>query len=598
MQKYSVNQYLINNILSWVQEKEIAIPEIQRPFVWDTTKIRDLMDSLYRGYPIGYIIAWKNPDVRLKDGTISGGKKVLIDGQQRITAMRAAILGEPIIDKEYKEQRVKISFHPVKEEFATLTPAILKDNSWVPDISELMGRGAGLFEAVNAYCEKNPEVARNIVEKSIEKLLDIKNKQIGFIELDATLDIETVTEIFIRINSEGVVLSQADFAMSKIASYDTEDNFGVNLRKCIDYFCHLSKEPKFFKQISENDKDFIETAYFKKISWLKNENDDLYDPNYSDVLRVSFTKEFERGKMSELVSLLSGRNFETRAFEQEIMDKSFQRLSSSVLDYVNETHFKRFLMIIKSSGFIEKDLISSQNTLNFAYILYLKLRDQGIDDALIARYVQRWFVMSILTGRYSGSPESKFDFDIKNISKIGIEKHLESIEAAELSEVFWNVGLVENLDRSIISSPFLSVFFAAQVKGNDKGFLSNDITVGSLISHRGDIHHIFPKEYLKSKFSSRSDYNQIANFVYAQSEINIRIGKKAPKEYFKEVIEQCNGKKIKYGSIDSMEELKNNLRRHCIPESVFKMELEDYPEFLKERRKLMAKKIEKYYKKL
>lgn len=598
MQKYSVNQYLINNILSWVQEKEIAIPEIQRPFVWDTTKIRDLMDSLYRGYPIGYIIAWKNPDVRLKDGTVSGGKKVLIDGQQRITAMRAAILGEPIIDKEYKEQRVKISFHPVKEEFATLTPAILKDNSWIPDISELMGKGAGLFEAVNAYCEKNSEVTRNIIEKSIEKLLDIKNKQIGFIELDATLDIETVTEIFIRINSEGVVLSQADFAMSKIASYDTEDNFGVNLRKCIDYFCHLSKEPKFFKQVSENDKDFVETAYFKKISWLKNENDDLYDPNYSDVLRVSFTKEFERGKMSELVSLLSGRNFETRAFEQEIMDKSFQRLSSSVLDYVNETHFKRFVMIIKSSGFIEKDLISSQNTLNFAYILYLKLRDQGIDDALIARYVQRWFVMSILTGRYSGSPESKFDFDIKNISKIGIEKHLESIEAAELSEAFWNVGLVENLDRSIISSPFLSVFFASQVKGNDKGFLSNDITVGSLISHRGDIHHIFPKEYLKGKFSSRSDYNQIANFVYAQAEINIRIGKKAPIEYFKEVIEQCSGKKIKYGSIDSMEDLKKNLRCHCIPESVFKMELEDYPEFLKERRKLMAKKIEKYYKRL
>ena len=105
-QKYTVNQFLISNILSWVQERAIAIPEIQRPFVWSTTKVRDLMDSLYQGYPIGYIISWKNPDVRLKDGAISFGKKVLIDGQQRITALRAAVLGERIVDRDYKEKRL------------------------------------------------------------------------------------------------------------------------------------------------------------------------------------------------------------------------------------------------------------------------------------------------------------------------------------------------------------------------------------------------------------------------------------------------------------------------------------------------------------
>ncbi len=159
-------------------------------------------------------------------------------------------------------------------------------------------------------------------------------------------------------------------------------------------------------------------------------------------------------------------------------------------------------------------------------------------------------------------------------------------------------GLVENLDRSVRTSPLLSVFFASQVKANDKGFLSNDITIGNLISHRGDIHHIFPKEYLRQKYTSRGDYNQIANFVYAQSEINIRIGKKAPKEYFAGVIDQCNGGQLKYGSIDSMEELKNNLKSNCIPESIFEMTIDDYEDFLKQRRKLMAQKIEQYYKSL
>lgn len=595
MQKYTVNQYFVSNILNWVQEKEIAIPEIQRPFVWSSIKVRDLMDSLYKGFPVGYIIAWKNPDVRLKDGSISNGKKVLIDGQQRITALRAAVLGQSIINKDYKEERIVISFNPVTEEFSTLTPAITKDKSWIEDISTLMSKDGGLFSDVTDYCEKNPDVSRDLIEKNIEKLLQIKSKQIGFIELDSNLDIETVTEIFIRINSAGVVLSQSDFAMSKIASYDQEDNFGVNLRKCIDYFCHLAREPQFYKHISENDTEFKNTAYLSKIAWLKDENDDLYDPDYSDVLRVSFTKEFERGKMADLVSLLSGRNFETRSFEKEIMDESFQKLSNAVLDFVNETHFKDFLMAIKSSGFISNDLINSQNTLNFAYILYLKLREKNVNRDEIKRLVSRWFVMSLLTGRYSGSPESKFDFDIKQISKEGAEKFLKSIEDAELSDAFWSVGLVQALDKATINSPFLNLFFAAQIKANDQGFLSTDITVSSMVSHRGDIHHLFPREYLKVSGLERGDYNKIANFVYAQSEINIKIGKKTPKEYMSEVTRQISGGKLTYGGISNEADLKENLRQSCIPDGFEKMDVGDYERFLAERRKLMANKIKEYY---
>lgn len=595
MQKYTVNQYFVSNILNWVQEKEIAVPEIQRPFVWDSTKVRDLMDSLYRGYPIGYIIAWKNPDVRLKNGTISNGKKVLIDGQQRITALRAAVLGQNITNTDYKEERIYISFHPVTEEFATRTPAIAKDKAWVQDISKLMTKDGGLFEDVTDYCEKNPDVDRKLIEKNIEKLLQIKSKQVGFIELDAGLDIEAVTEIFIRINSKGVVLSQADFAMSKIASYDAEDNFGVNLRKCVDYFCHLTREPQFYKNISENDKEFSATTYLSKIAWLRDENDDLYAPDYSDVLRVSFTKQFERGKMADLVGLLSGRNFETRSFERSIMEDSFEKLRDAVLEFVSETNFKRFVMIIKSCGFTSNDLINSQNALNFAYILFLKSREMGIDPNVIEKCVQRWFVMSLLTGRYSGSPETQFDSDIRQISKIGAEKILESIEAADLSEAFWNARLVQELDKASINSPFLNLFFAAQIKCNDKGFLSTDITVGNLISHRGDIHHLFPREYLKAKGLERGDYNQIANFAYAQSEINIKIGKKSPKEYMGEVRKQCEGGKPKYGGINDEMTLRENLKQNCVPEEFEKMEIEDYEVFLKMRRKLIAKKIKDYY---
>jgi hypothetical protein len=136
---------------------------------------------------------------------------------------------------------------------------------------------------------------------------------------------------------------------------------------------------------------------------------------------------------------------------------------------------------------------------------------------------------------------------------------------------------------------------AAQVKNNEKGFLSKDITVSELIFNLGDIHHIFPKDYLRKNGMKRSQYNQIANYVYMQSEINIKIGNKAPKEYFADLIQQCSGGGLKYGGINSLEELKENLGMNCIPESIFTMTFENYEEFLEQRRLLMAKKIRDYY---
>jgi hypothetical protein len=228
----------------------------------------------------------------------------------------------------------------------------------------------------------------------------------------------------------------------------------------------------------------------------------------------------------------------------------------------------------------------------------LKLREQELNPSVIEKCVKKWFVMSLLTGRYSGSPESSFDFDIRQISKEGIETILQSIEEAELSDAFWNVRLVQELDKSTINNPFLNLFFAAQIKEKDKGFLSTDITVDNMISHRGDIHHLFPREYLKAKGLERSEYNQIANFVYAQQETNIKIGKKTPKEYMTEVYRQCNGVKLKYGGISDEKVLIENLKQNSIPSGFEEMELDDYENFLKKRRKLMAEKIERYYKSL
>lgn len=592
-QKYAVNQYLIESVLSKVREGEIAIPEIQRPFVWDASQVRDLLDSLYQGFPVGYLIAWRNPDVKLKDGTTASGKMILIDGQQRITALTAAVLGQPVVNKEYRKVRISIAFHPIEERFEVSNPAITKDSAWISDISALVGGEVDLFDAVEKYLANNPSADKSKVKDNLRNLADIAKKQIGLIELSHDLDIETVTEIFIRINSKGTVLSQADFVMSKIAA-DLRYG-GQQLRKCIDYFCHLAVAPEFFGFIKDNDTEFAATPYFQKMAWLRNENDDLYDPSYNDLLRVAFTSEFARGKLSDLVSLLSGRNFETKNYEEAIAEASFAKLNEGVLDFINESHFKRFVMIIKSAGFITNSMIRTQGALNFAYTVYLRLRAQGVHDGQIESLVRRWFVMSVLTGRYSGSAETQFDKDIRQIAAGDFTDILTKVEQAELSPAFWEVGLVQQLETSGTSSPYFWVFVAAQVRANDKGLLSKDITVRELVSHLGDIHHIFPRDLLKKAGLTRSQYNQIANYAYTQEEVNIKIGNKPPHSYFAHIQAQCSGGQLKYGAIANIETLKTNLAANCVPEEIMEMDVEQFDDFLRRRRELMAEKVRVYY---
>ena len=420
--KFSLNQTPISTILAWVESGAIAIPEIQRPFVWMSWQVRDLMDSLYQGYPVGYIITWQNPDVKLKDGSTSQGKRILIDGQQRITALRAAISGLDVIDKKYKKKRIAISFNPLTEEFRTRTVSTIRGKEWISDIAEVMVNGYDTLTFVEEYAEKNPSLTRQEVNTRLNRLIQIKNKQIGEIQLSPSLDINIVNEIFVRINASGVNLSNADFAMSKIAVYENEpgDEMGMKLRKFIDYFAHLSVAPEQFDIIKENDTEFAKTDYFTKISWLKNETDDLYDPSYNDIIRVVGLTQFARGKLGDIVALLSGRNFETRQDEKEIADESFRKLEKGLYQFTNENKFKHFMQnILRGSGYDEASMLIARNAVNYAYAMYLRLFDISENHAEANSLVRRLLAISLLTGRHSGSFETKFEQDIKRIQNPG-----------------------------------------------------------------------------------------------------------------------------------------------------------------------------------
>ena len=595
MARYSVNNYTVETLLSDIKSGNIAIPEMQRPFVWDSSKVRDLVDSLYKGFPVGYIIVWQNPDVKLKDGTKSIGKKVLIDGQQRITAMAAAIVGQEVLDDHYKWKRIAIAFNPLEEKFEVSNNAILKSAKWIPDIAPVLEPAFDSFSFVMEYCQKNEiEDQMPQVNKIINHLRSIQNNSLGVITLDSRLDIDSVTDIFIRINSKGVVLSQADFAMSKISSNET---YGGNItRKTIDYFCHLLESPEDLKDIKNNARAFAALPEFDAIKWAASKNDPIYKTSYTDILRVAFTYKFKRGRLADLVSLLSGRDFETREFKVEIEEDSFAQLHEAVLQAVNQTNYERYLMIVRSAGIVRKSLVRSQNVLNFGYALYLALRERKIDSNTIEKIVRRWIALSILTGRYSASPESSFDYDIKRFFAYDDPmEYLKLTEAGELSDAFWDVNLVQRLNTSVASSPYFNMYLVAQVKAHDRGFLSAQVDVESMLENRGDIHHLFPKNYLTKHSIPQAQYNQIANYVFLQQEINIKIGDKAPDAYMKGVYEQCCTKQPVYGCITDEDELRRNLTQNCIPDGFESMSIGDYDRFLEERRKLMAQKIRNYY---
>lgn len=601
MQKYQINKYSVSTVLNWVKAKEVAIPEIQRPFVWESKKVRDLIDSLYNGYPVGYLIVSQSHDLKLKDGSLSKGQKILIDGQQRVTALMTSLLGITVLDDEYKERVIKIAYNPFAkgEEsiFEVQDQSHLKSKKWIEDISVFFVDDFDMWSFVENYCADNPEMTRNDFAKKVNDVRGILSKELGIIELDASLDIETVTDVFIRINSKGSVLSQADYVMSKIAA---DEKYGGNqLRKAIDYFCHVAVEPSFFHKLKENDKDFVESDYGKEMAWLQNDSSSIYDPSYEDMLRVSFVHMFSRGKLKDLVSLLSGRDFEARDYKAEIAEDSFKKLTEGIKHFMHQYYFEQFVLAIKNAGFISNKLINSQNALDFAYVVFLKLSlTKEVEKTEIKRYVAKWFVMSILTGRYSSSPETRMDMDIRNINEKGVVSYLKEIEEAELSDAFWDYGLVQRLETPNLTAPALSAFFAAQIVTGDKGLFSANSTVRDLYG-ASDVHHIFPKSYLQEteELNVRSIYNQVANYTFLDTPVNIAVGKKAPNVYFKEAFDSATLNGTVFGSPMSLEELKKNLNMNCIPLEIVNWDYNQYlHDFLPQRRKLMAAKIKTYYK--
>ena len=591
---YKITQYSVSSILNYVENSQIAIPEIQRPFVWKGEEVRALIDSLYEGYPIGYLIVWQNSQVRVRGFGKGGTKKILIDGQQRVTALMAALLGKEVLDEQYQSCRIRIAFNPLAqtgdERFAVCDEKHEQDSKWIPDISIFFRRDFSFRQFEKEYKEANPGEDFTPLEESVDTLKEIVKHQVGVIELSFLLDIDVVSEIFIRINLQGKPLNQEDFVMSKISV--NEQYGGDYIRNCIDYFCHLLREPSFYQVLQQNETEFFNSEYGKALTWCQNEEQSLYIPSYADVLKVVLISYFGKTRIGDLVHLLSGRDGEKKIFSKKeiskkVSEEAFEKLGAGVKAFVCEENFQGFQKALKKAGYSCSRLLYSQSVLNYCYAMYLLMYRQGIGEKERESLLSKWITMAMITGHYQSGGESTVQKDYANAQEEGFASYLAQIEELKLTDEFYNNILPEKFTSTTArTAPFLAYVATQCARGVHS--LYSDVTMEELYKNKTESYQILPKAYLaKCGYKTREIYGQVANLTYISKETKDIIRKKSPVDY-KEDLEKAIG----------IEKIRTSLKENGLAETILTANETDVIQILADRRRQMASEIRDFYKTL
>jgi len=568
---FKSTSYPVSTLLDDIENGEIALPDLQRPFVWETKQIRDLFDSLFNGFPAGFILLW---EIGVKPGKVkkigTGEKKreprfLVIDGQQRLTSLFSVIKNAEIVNKKFEKFKPKISFNPLEAKFEVYNPAIGKDIFWIDDLSDFFSHESNFFY-INDFLKNlkdkksvNTEEERRITG-NFDKLAKIESYPFTVLQLSSALDAEIISEIFVRVNSKGNPLKQSDFVMTVLSVYLPEARERIE---------------KFSLQAKSLSEPLLPSPY-----------NNVLQPNTDHLIRTIVADAFSRGRLKYAHAILRGRDLETRTESEEIRKKNLNQFKKTTDQTLNLTYWHDFIKILKNIGIVNKSLISSALTVYFTYAFYLYARRLELDLKELESFVGSWIYFSILTSRYIGSPETVFEQDLTLLRKEGDQRYFKKtykyLINSTLTKDFWEITLPK--DVLVSSSPRNPAYLAYLMVLNmeaTKALLSEtrirDVLGGEEIFKKTllDKHHIFPANYLKKKGYTNTDVNQVANLCYLEYPINIKISDKGPEDYFPELLKQCKP---------------NERYFHAIPENFWKM---GYPGFLEKRRNLIARVIKR-----
>jgi hypothetical protein len=563
--------YILKKLVEDISMGEIRLPDIQRPFVWPMTQVRDLFDSMYRGFPIGYLLFWENgcSDTHRTIGAAPKQKVarlLIVDGQQRLTSLYAVMKAVPVITKDFKSQRIKIAFHPLSEKFEVSNAAIEKDVEWIPDISILWQPDTKPHAFKRKFLEKlgkrRPLTVEeeDIIHERIDRLIKLEEYPLTALEISSSVDEDKVSEIFVRINSKGTPLNQANFILTLMSVFWDEG------RKELEEFCRRSKAP------SPDGSPSPFNHYLR--------------PNPDQLLRVSVALGFRRARLEHVYSLLRGKDLETRQFSDEQRVKQFALLQEAQVYALDLQNWHEFFKVLKRAGYPSVQLISSQMAVLYTYALWLiGKRDFKVNLYRLREVMARWFFMATLTGRYTGSPEARFEQDMALLRGANraddFVRILDEQISAVLTKDYWEVTLPNELETAAARNTAQFAYYATLCLLEAR-VLYSKMKVSELLDPTTkakktalERHHLFPRKYLQRiGVREKRLINQVANYALVEWSDNIKISDRAPRDYVPELEKRF-----------ASDELQQMYDWHGLPSNWYEL---DYEDFLKERRRRIA----------
>ncbi|MGA5464442.1 GmrSD restriction endonuclease domain-containing protein [Mycobacterium sp. NPDC050041] len=570
---YKDTGYTLNHLVLDIGAGRIALPDIQRPFVWSSAKARDLFDSMYRGYPIGTIMLWETGvetgTRKIGDSEDRSPQYLIVDGQQRLTSLYAVLTGQRVLTKTFEKKHIRIGYRPSDETFEVTDAAIEKDPEFIPDITALWTDGRK--RTVRQFLKRLDEVRdggltesdEDLLEDRLDRVHDLKEFRFQVIELAATADEEEVAEIFVRINSEGVKLNQADFILTLMS-------------------VHWEKGRRELESFSRAAVDSAVTGPSPRNPYI--------EPSPDQMLRAGVALAFRRARLQHVYSILRGKDLESGIVSVDRRIAQFETLAASQERALDLTHWHEFLKCLYAAGYRSKRMITSENTVLFSYALWLIGRiDFGLDLHALRAVISRWFFMAHTTGRYTSSPESQLESDLGRIRDLpagdgqAFVTELDRIVTANFTNDYWEISLPNRLDTSSPRSPALFAYLAA-LSLLDAEVLFSDIKVRHLLDPTSvapramERHHLFPKKYLATQgITATKQVNAIANMAFLDWAENAVISSSGPADYWSTMSSKVPSEK-----------LKRQVYLHALPVG---WEQLAYQEFLAKRRTLIARVV-------
>lgn len=566
-------------------EGRVGLPDLQRPFVWKDSDVRDLLDSMLKGYPIGYCILWEAPDdqedkkssIGLNEKSYSTPKELVIDGQQRLTALVSSLYGISVKDQTFFDRTIRIAYDPIAREFHTWDAAVEKDARYIPDVSEAFRakrdneatkfRKAYIKRLNDANAKRDAPVLsddeESAVEDGINELLNLETTYvIPILSISNKADEEQMSQIFIRVNSGGTKLTEDDFIMTLLSVYEPQT------RQRIEDWCEASRRPG------------IGTSY-----------NALLTVKPSHVIRATVGLGFGRGRLRYARLILNGRNLKTKETSAEQREENFAKFDAALDKVLDLNDWHAFVNALGDAGYLNKGMVSSENAIPLSYAISLIAKHRfGIAGMELQRVAKRWFYTAILTQMYSGNFESVFEQQLNAIGElsdtVSFRAWIDSEISARLTDDFFGVTLPNEFDKNRASGPVWNAFLAAQVVLGSRVLFGTGtvaqllLPASSGVKKAYDKHHVFPANFLRGG-PCENLRDRRANFVCVDYQKNIYIKDEDPRTYVTRFRRELGD--------DAYEA---SCRENALPIGFESM---DFPDFLAERRVLMSEMIREAY---